>query len=567
MKITRRGVEMNTVGELPAVGSQAPALTELRDKEGKIVQEVNFAGKYRVLNIFPSIDTPTCAKTVREFNQRAAQLSNTVVLCISKDLPTAHRKFCAAEGIINVESLSAYHNSCHFGDEFGVRIVDGITTATMAAAGTENAETLEQAFKDLFARALIVEDPDGNVIYSELVTELANQPNYENALATIGTDRKKKISAASAQNSSGTKADATTTITVTAVATKDTKDTKDKKDANDSVGDKTAKDVLALQQKNTANMDYRTVLGDLMLAGWKKYKPAQTQDKHLFIRTVSCLDEDLTADPNFLEKFDKECHDNSTYGLCVSKDLPPAIARLTVGKKLNHVTVASAYQRDNVFAKLFAVDSNDLFVSCLKVIDPTGKPLSAVAAKVTAAPVPAAAVIATATAAPKAPDAAAKSTASNTAVTLTFSSAGQASANSNAAILKCRIEHDKSPSPIEVSGMQVIKVSDDYKVMKYFMDAHYNMEKHGVVHIVMQDNNEDGHVWLNEEGPCVMQERLYLKLVEKYNNTKINDSIVKRAEEIAAKLEAERANIGFGNYQKREVLRWPMDKIPPEYQA
>lgn len=172
MKITRRGVEMNTVGVLPIVGSQAPALTQLIKKDwSKCQVSQEFSGKYLILNIFPSIDTPVCATTVRNFNKLASQLKNAAVLCISKDLPPALNKFCAAEGIANITVLSAYRADCNFGDAYGVRITDG--------AGEE------QAFKDLFGRGLMVIDPSGKVVYSELVSELAQEPNYKACLDTI----------------------------------------------------------------------------------------------------------------------------------------------------------------------------------------------------------------------------------------------------------------------------------------------------------------------------------------------------------------------------------------------
>jgi thiol peroxidase len=178
MKITRRGVEMNTVGALPVVGSQAPALTNLVTKGWNKVQNAQelFKGKYIILNIFPSIDTPTCATTVRTFNKAAAQLKNAVVLCISKDLPPALTRFCAAEGIESVVPLSAYRSDCNFGDAYGIRITDG--------AGED------QAFKDLFGRGLVVMDPQGKVVYSELVTELAQEPNYTACLNAVGVDLK-----------------------------------------------------------------------------------------------------------------------------------------------------------------------------------------------------------------------------------------------------------------------------------------------------------------------------------------------------------------------------------------
>lgn len=191
MKITRRGVEMNTVGALPVVGSSAPMLTNLVTKAWNKVQNGQelYKGKYIILNIFPSIDTPTCATTVRTFNKAAALLKNAVVLCISKDLPPALTRFCAAEGIENVVPLSAYRSDCNFGDAYGMRIIDG--------AGDE------QAFKDLFGRGLVVIDPQGKVVYSELVTELAQEPNYKACLDVVGKDLKSNSEAQHMQATAG----------------------------------------------------------------------------------------------------------------------------------------------------------------------------------------------------------------------------------------------------------------------------------------------------------------------------------------------------------------------------
>ncbi len=168
--ITRRGVAM-TVGQLPPVGSYVPALSNLIKKDWTIFQSTECADKYIILNIYPSLDTPTCAKTVKHFNEHASKFSNTIVLCISKDLPPALSRFCGAENIGNVVALSAYRSDCDFGTRYGITITDG--------AGAEG------AFKDLFARALIAINPQGRVIYSELVPELANEPNYNACLQAI----------------------------------------------------------------------------------------------------------------------------------------------------------------------------------------------------------------------------------------------------------------------------------------------------------------------------------------------------------------------------------------------
>jgi len=117
------------------------------------------------LNIFPSVDTPVCATSVRKFNERAAQLTNTKVLCISRDLPFAQGRFCGAEGIKNVTTLSELRN-CDFGKNYAVRIVDG------PLAG-------------LFARTIIVIDSTGKVAYTQLVSEITEEPDYENAIAVL----------------------------------------------------------------------------------------------------------------------------------------------------------------------------------------------------------------------------------------------------------------------------------------------------------------------------------------------------------------------------------------------
>ena len=125
----------------------------------------DFAGKNVVLNIFPSVDTSTCATSVREFNKRVAAIDNTVVLCISKDLPFAQRRFCGAEGIDRAITLSDFRNY-GFGKAYGVALLDG-------------------AFAGLLARAVVVIDPTGKVKYTELVPTIGDEPNYEAALSAI----------------------------------------------------------------------------------------------------------------------------------------------------------------------------------------------------------------------------------------------------------------------------------------------------------------------------------------------------------------------------------------------
>jgi thiol peroxidase len=117
------------------------------------------------LNIFPSVDTPTCATSVRTFNQRAAGLDNTVVLCVSADLPFAQGRFCGAEGIENVQTASSFRSD--FGHQFGVALADG-------------------KLNGLLARAVVVLDEQGKVTYTELVPEIANEPDYDSAIAALG---------------------------------------------------------------------------------------------------------------------------------------------------------------------------------------------------------------------------------------------------------------------------------------------------------------------------------------------------------------------------------------------
>ncbi len=162
-QITLRGNPINTVGELPAVGSKAPDFTLTGGDLGAVTSG-QFDGKSVVLNIFPSIDTPVCATSVRKFNERAAA-GGAPVVCVSKDLPFAFSRFCGAEGIENVTTASAFRDS--FGEDYGVTIADG------PMAG-------------LLARAIVVIGPDGNVAYTELVPEIGQEPDYDGALAAVG---------------------------------------------------------------------------------------------------------------------------------------------------------------------------------------------------------------------------------------------------------------------------------------------------------------------------------------------------------------------------------------------
>ena len=149
-------------GRLPAVGASAPAFT-LAGSDLAPVSSEQFHGKPVLLNIFPSVDTPVCATSVRTFNERAAA-GGLSVLCVSNDLPFAQARFCGAEGIENVKTASGFRDS--FGQDYGVTIADG-------------------PFAGLLARAVVVIGADGNVAYSELVPEIAQEPNYDAALAAL----------------------------------------------------------------------------------------------------------------------------------------------------------------------------------------------------------------------------------------------------------------------------------------------------------------------------------------------------------------------------------------------
>ncbi|MDT5210253.1 MAG: thioredoxin-dependent peroxiredoxin [Mycobacterium sp.] len=163
-QITLRGNPINTVGELPAVGSPAPGFSLVGTDLGAVSNE-QFSGKPVLLNIFPSVDTPVCATSVRTFNERAAG-SGLSVLCVSNDLPFAQKRFCGAEGIENVTTASAFRDN--FGEDYGIALADG------PMAG-------------LLARAVVVIGADGNVAYAELVPEIAQEPNYDAALAALAS--------------------------------------------------------------------------------------------------------------------------------------------------------------------------------------------------------------------------------------------------------------------------------------------------------------------------------------------------------------------------------------------
>lgn len=163
--ITLRGTPIRVDGDLPAVGAKAPdfkltsgALAEVSLKD--------FAGKRKVFNIYPSIDTPTCATSTRKFNEAAGKLANTVVLCVSGDLPFAAKRFCDMEGLANVSHLSTFRNP-EFAKAWGVAFAEG-------------------PLLGLTVRAVVVVDENDKVIHAEMVPEIAQEPNYEAALKALG---------------------------------------------------------------------------------------------------------------------------------------------------------------------------------------------------------------------------------------------------------------------------------------------------------------------------------------------------------------------------------------------
>ncbi len=163
-QITFKGNPIHTSGNLPTAGEKAPNFTltagDLSEKS-----LADFSGKNVVLNIFPSVDTGVCAQSVRTFNQKVSEADNTVVVCISKDLPFALSRFCAAEGLQNVVTLSDFKND-NFSQNYGVKMTDG-------------------PLNGLLSRAVVVINPDGNVVYSEQVPEIGQEPDYQHALEAI----------------------------------------------------------------------------------------------------------------------------------------------------------------------------------------------------------------------------------------------------------------------------------------------------------------------------------------------------------------------------------------------
>lgn len=163
-QVTLKGNPVQTIGNLPAVGEEAPGFT-LVNKELQEISLKDYAGQKVVLNIFPSVDTPTCAMSVRRFNAEIGKRDNAVAVCVSMDLPFAHARFCGAEGLEKVVSGSAFRHAA-FGEDYGVRITDG-------------------PLQGLFARAVVVVDENGKVVYNQLVPEIADEPNYDAALGAL----------------------------------------------------------------------------------------------------------------------------------------------------------------------------------------------------------------------------------------------------------------------------------------------------------------------------------------------------------------------------------------------
>ena len=158
------GNPVHTVGDLPIVGAPSPSFTITKGDLSEVT-EGDYAGRRVILNIFPSIDTPTCATSVRKFNEFASGLDNTVVVCVSADLPFAQGRFCGAEGLSNVVTASTFRSD--FGTAYGVKMADG------RLAG-------------LLARSVVVLDEAGKVIHSQLVPSIGDEPDYDAAIASLG---------------------------------------------------------------------------------------------------------------------------------------------------------------------------------------------------------------------------------------------------------------------------------------------------------------------------------------------------------------------------------------------
>lgn len=162
--ITLKGNPINTSGNLPKVGEKAPNFS-LAGVDLSRKTLADFAGNKLILNIFPSVDTGTCATSVRNFNKKASELDNTKVLCISRDLPFAQARFCGAEGIENVVMLSDFATG-DFGKDYGLEIENG-------------------PLSNLHSRCIVIINENGNIVYNEQVSEIVNEPNYEEALKAL----------------------------------------------------------------------------------------------------------------------------------------------------------------------------------------------------------------------------------------------------------------------------------------------------------------------------------------------------------------------------------------------
>jgi len=165
MKTKLKGNEVNLAGDFIEKGSAAPDFTMTKGDLSKFNLS-DRKGKTLLLNIFPSIDTPVCSASVRKFNQLASKMDNTLVLCISKDLPFAQSRFCSVEGIQNVIALSDFHHTSTFGKDYGVLIADS-------------------PMSGLLARAVVIINPEGKVIYSQLVPDITQEPDYDAALKAL----------------------------------------------------------------------------------------------------------------------------------------------------------------------------------------------------------------------------------------------------------------------------------------------------------------------------------------------------------------------------------------------
>ncbi|HAC20618.1 MAG TPA: thiol peroxidase [Porphyromonadaceae bacterium] len=163
-KITLKGNEINTTGNMPNVGTEAPDVKLVKADLSELALS-DLRGKRVVMNIFPSLDTDVCATSVRKFNEAVSKMPNTVVLAISKDLPFAQARFCTVEGIKNVIPLSGFRCNC-LEEKYGLGIADG-------------------PLRGLYARAVVVLDENGKILYEELVPEIVQEPNYEAVIATL----------------------------------------------------------------------------------------------------------------------------------------------------------------------------------------------------------------------------------------------------------------------------------------------------------------------------------------------------------------------------------------------